>query len=141
MILGLDIASTTGGSLPDKHGEWKFRGTRREKLLSLHDRLGVILLQHPQVSLCAFERPFCRGPHATLMLWGMAAIVEMTCQVYGVPTLDATPKTLKLYFTGKGNASKTDMIGMAEIYLGERVSDHTADAMAARLWAAEMVED
>ncbi len=137
MILGLDLSSITGWSLPHTHGQWQFRGTRPAKLLQLHDRLGTILLEHPEISLCVYERPFSRGQAATRMLWGMAAVVELTCEAYEVPTVDVLPTTLKKYFTGTGNASKTDMIDMAEIYLGERVSDHTADAMAARLWATQ----
>lgn len=137
MILGLDLSSTTGWSLPEEHGQWRLTGDRPAKLLQLHDRLGITLLEHPGVSLCVYERPFSRGQAATRMLWGMAAVVEMTCEAYGVPTVDVLPTTLKAYFTGSGRASKTDMIDVAELYLGERVSDHVADAMAARLWAMQ----
>ena len=50
-----------------------------------------------------------------------------------IPETELTPATIKLALTGSGRASKHQMNYMVKrlLSLGERVSEHAADALAA----------
>jgi Holliday junction resolvasome RuvABC endonuclease subunit len=75
-----------------------------------------------------YERPFARGQAATRTLWGYAAIVEEVAAVKQTAVLDITPSEIKVWATGHGKATKTDMQAAA-LGLGyDGLNEHEADA-------------
>ncbi len=136
MILGIDPASTSGWSLPDQAGQWTTKGNRLEKFVQFEKHLALMLDGNSGVDLIVYETPFCRGPAATRVLWGLAAIIEKCAAERGIQCADYPPKTFKAWFCGHGNASKEDVIEMAQMmgYKIPKSNDHMADAVAIRLY-------
>lgn len=149
-ILAIDLGSTTGwavvvDSSVENFGEQTFPGVRTERLWKFQDWLHHIIHEFSQIDTLIFERPFCRGLHATRSLWGMAGVAEAEAHGQGLPSLDIVPSTLKKWATGMGNAKKPEMIaaaeklltlaGWADVHLGE----HEADAVILGLYAAENI--
>lgn len=150
-ILALDLGSTTGWALVENgrvvgRGEQTFPGDRAHRLRAFREWLLGLLTWNPDTVI--FERPFCRGLHATRSLWGMAGIVEEVV-VHCAACLDIVPTTLKKWATGSGKASKEEMINWASTSLsvaGPRfvsakfLGEHEADAIILGLYAAENIE-
>lgn len=130
-IAAFDLGSTwaiTRNQGPN--GPWTqhagLEGKRPEKLAGFIVALSRIPLR--EVDVVVYERPFARGQAATRMLWGMAGILEAAAHNAGVAVLDITPAEIKKWATGKGTASKGEMIAAAQRlgYAGE--NEHEADA-------------
>ena len=152
-ILALDLGSTTGWAMIKEgkvfqHGERTFKGNRGVRFEAMRKWLKS-MTAHDHPELIIFERPFCRGLHATRSLWGMAAIAEAAAVWRGIPSLDIVPSTLKKWATGNGRASKAEMIaaayrlqphlpyhGCPSMSFGE----HEADAIILGLYAHEYVQ-
>ena len=153
-ILALDIGSTIGFARIDNMGTpdcsvgtfgQKRLGGDRAKRFFLLRRWLVKRLRMDIVDTVIFERPFCRGIHATRSLWGMAGIIEEVALGQGCACLDIVPSQIKKRGTGFGNAKKPELIaaaeklltlaGWADIHLGE----HEADAIILGLYAAENI--
>ncbi len=148
-ILALDLGATLGWAVvkdPEcrvlNYGEVRFNGDRGYRLWRFQDWLHRKVYEFsPDVLI--FERPFCRGLHATRSLWGMAGVAEAEAHGQGVTSLDIVPTTLKKWATGSGRADKELMIQAAEvlIYPDERtLREHEADAIILGLYAAENIE-
>ncbi len=148
-ILALDLGATTGWAVVHdgkvlNQGETHFPGTRAERLWKFQDWYHRLLHEFtPDVVI--FERPFCRGLHATRSLWGMAGVAEAETHGQGVTSLDIVPSTLKKWATGSGKASKGDMIVAATklltgSYINVDLREHEADAIILGLYAAENIK-
>jgi crossover junction endodeoxyribonuclease RuvC len=144
-ILAVDIGSSfgwawvVGGEVAD-FGSYTVKGkSRGERLVDFNAHVADIV--PVSVDGVIYERPFCRGLHATRLLWGMAAIVEMQAHIAGKPCVDQVSTTIKKWFTGNGRADKTDMIWYANhsiAAIGRVASnDHEADAIALGLYAVK----
>jgi len=153
-ILALDLGSTTGWAMIKEgkvfqYGERTFKGDRAIRFEAMRKWLKS-MTAHDHPELIIFERPFCRGMHATRSLWGMAAVAEGVAVWRGIPSLDIVPCTLKKWATGNGRASKALMIeaasdmlypGAVAFDLGLRdLGEHEADAIILGLYAHEHVE-
>lgn len=109
-----------------------FKGTRAHRAHDtrcwLRDRFASIDLNCMPISLVVYERPFARGMDATRSLWGIAGIVEQLATEFGWAVTDATPGDIKKWATGRGDASKEDMLAAAIRlgYMGD--NEHEADA-------------
>ncbi len=148
-ILALDLGATTGFALVEEGkvlswGEKTFTGDRPQRFRAFRRwLLGYLTDNNPDTVI--YERPFCRGLHATRSLWGMAGIVEEVV-VDCAACLDIVPTTLKKWATGGGRASKQDMIRCAKRNLGkwgddeDHLGEHEADAIILGLYAAENIE-
>lgn len=148
-ILALDLGSTTGWAFVEdgkalKWGEQTFPGDRAHRLRAFREWLLELLTWNPDTVI--FERPFCRGLHATRSLWGMAGIVEEVV-VNCAACLDIVPSTLKKWATGSGRASKEDMMSKAYIKVTAyhhmddvSLRNNEADAIILGLYAAENIE-
>ena len=149
-ILALDLGATTGWAIIEDgkvsmYGERYFGGHRalRFRLFKLW-LLDELQIHDPDTII--FERPFCRGLHATRSLWGMAGVVEEVV-VDCAACLDIVPSTLKKWATGSGRASKDDMIFTAVRLVHPpqsgpwpEMGEHEADAIILGLYAAENIE-
>jgi Holliday junction resolvasome RuvABC endonuclease subunit len=68
---------------------------------------------------------------------GLLALVEYGCDARDIPFVLVNPSTLKVYATGKGNASKQDMLTAARHMRAEPGNHNEADAW----WLATMALD
>ncbi len=146
-ILALDLGATTGWAVVEdgkvvEYGEQEFGGDRAHRLRGFRMWLmGVVLCSDPDTVI--FERPFCRGLHATRSLWGMAGIVEEAV-VDCAACLDIVPSTIKKWATGSGRASKEQMTEYAWLLMGmkgdDKMGEHEADAIALGMYAAATIE-
>jgi len=91
-------------------------------------------LTNPQVVV--YEMAHFRGGHATEILVGMTTRIEEFCESIFIEYSSVHSGTLKKFATGKGNASKEDMIKMASQFFAKVVeSDDEADALLILKWA------
>ena len=57
-------------------------------------------------------------------------VIRCACIRLGVPVVEVSPKTIKMFGTGKGNANKTEMLVAARDRLGyQGIDDNEADAL------------
>ncbi len=150
-ILALDLGSTTGWAVVEdgevlNWGEETFSGVRTERLWRFQDWLHRIIHEFSHVDVLIFERPFCRGLHATRSLWGMAGVAEAEAHGQGLPSIDIVPATLKKWATGNGRASKEDMIAAAyatvtvDRHMDDvSLRDNEADAILLGMYAAAKI--
>ncbi len=148
-ILALDLGATTGWAIVEhgkvlNWGEQYFPGDRAHRLRAFREWLLGLLTW--DLDTVIYERPFCRGLHATRSLWGMAGIVEEVV-VDCAACLDVVPSTIKKWATGNGRASKEEMTGVAyatvtvDRHMDDvSLRDNEADAIILGLYAAENIE-
>jgi crossover junction endodeoxyribonuclease RuvC len=105
-----------------------------ERLRSLGEGLEQVVRRN-RPTLCALETLFFKGGGARSVIRSAEARGTII-YVLGrnqIPVTELTPATIKLAVTGSGRASKHQMNYMVKrlLSLGERVSEHAADALAA----------
>ena len=145
--LGLDLGSLTGFALA-RNGEHLESGVQRFDLargespgmrfLRFRGWLEKVLEWGPEAVF--YERAHHRGGHATELLVGFQTRVQEACAERGIPYSGVPTGTLKLFATGKGNASKEAMIEAARERWGvEPEDDNHADALLALAWGLKEV--
>lgn len=160
-VLALDLATSTGWALRDSSGQvtsgvqtfdlrrgesagmrfLRFRAWLRE-IMALAGGKGVI----------AFEQAHHRGGHATSLAVGLVTVVLEEAAAQGWETTSVHTATLKKHATGKGNASKGEMIGAAVrrwhrvrpfrlqfTTTSECCDEDEADALCVLAWALEQI--
>lgn len=149
-VLGLDVSTaSTGVALPTgRLLTWKppsrlvpakaDPNTTAARNAWFVDRLTAVLITYdPDVAM--FERviAYPKRANATIPLAGLGAILRLVAWRHGVHVAEVTPSELKEWATGKGNASKDEMITAA----GERgaapQNHDEADAALLRFMAIE----
>jgi len=105
-----------------------------ERLRSLGDGVEEVV-QRTRPTQCALETLFFKSVGARSVIRSAEARGTII-YVLGrnrIPVTELTPATIKLALTGSGRASKHQMNYMVKrlLSLGERVSEHAADALAA----------
>jgi len=81
-------------------------------------------------ALVVYEMAHHRGGYATELLLGMVTRVQEFCTRYGIDYTSIHSAILKKTATGKGKASKEQMIEVAEGIVGRKVlDDNEADAI------------
>lgn len=134
-ILALDIASSTGWALLDRHGNvtsgvQKFDLKRGEspgmRFLRFRRWLGEVLTlgacagnkvqSAPTVDVIAYEQAHHRGGAATACLVGLATVMLEEAARLGIEVSPVKTGTLKKHATGSGAASKADMIEAATVH-------------------------
>lgn len=138
-ILALDPATKCGfayGEIEDLiSGVWDLSIKKDEsagmRLIRLRSKLN--LLREIGVGLVVFERPAGRFKTDIICHTELATIIKTWAHDAGVEYRGYSPKEIKQYATGKGTASKADMIHAAIHKFGREVADdNEADALA--LW-------
>ena len=90
------------------------------------------------VDLVAYEMPHHRGGSATEVLIGMTTRIQEECDSRNINYTSVHSATLKKYATGKGNASKEQMLVEARRRFGDEiVDDNEADARFMLEWGKE----
>lgn len=71
------------------------------------------------------------GTYAAHIYGGLKAIMVMCCNNYNVPYIGVGVGTIKKHITGKGNATKQQVINAVnKKYMSKITNDNTADALA-----------
>jgi crossover junction endodeoxyribonuclease RuvC len=150
-ILALDLATRTGWALMErgvlesgvdifdvKRGESP--GTRYMRFnrwlleTALHDGAGLARHQ-PRVDLIVFEQAHQRGGAATEVAAGFSTRVLEFCARYHIEHATCHTATLKKWTSGKGNASKTEMLEAVARRWKRVDTDDEADAIALLYYA------
>lgn len=128
-------------------GHETFKGDRKTRagatLLWVHKvlREQKAINWHPtQIDAVFYERPFARGMDATRSLWGLAGLVEAQATNAALPVVDMPPGTIKSWATGKGHATKEEMIAAAQIMGYTGTNEHEADAFLGLQYALAEVQ-
>lgn len=138
VIVGLDISlRSTGYATPEKVSTIRTRYDppecyefARERVAAIVTDCRLVVDGELEPAVAVLEGPSFRshkpGGREVTELRG---VVRLELWKAGVPTIEVPPKTLKLYATGSGKASKDDMVRAAARELGyEGSSDDEADA-------------
>ena len=141
-ILGIDpgLGATGYGIIEDGEAT-EFGLITTDTHQSIADRLRSLgkgvdeVVQRTRPTRCALETLFFKSVGARSVIRSAEARGTII-YVLGrnrIPVTELTPATIKLSLTGSGRASKHQMNYMVKrlLSLGERVSEHAADALAA----------
>jgi len=135
-IIGIDPGTSCGWAVYDgtwTSGVWDLKPNRFEgggmRFLRLRKYLReLILTTHPE-ALYYEEVRRHMGTDAAHIYGGILAIIESECEVMALPYAGVPVGKVKKFATGKGNASKADMIAAAkERWRGWEGDDNEADA-------------
>ena len=90
-----------------------------------------------KIDLIVYEQTHQRGGAATEQAAGYATRVQEFCVISEIECENVHTGTLKLFWTGHGNASKADMIAECKRRGFNPVDDNEADAIAILHWALD----
>lgn len=96
------------------------------------------MLEKYQPDVVVYERPFCRGLHATRSLWGMAGVVEAVSKPCAT-VFDVNPQQLKKW-AGRGANQKAGTTLRCHELGVVPVDDNHADAVCLAYYALEAME-
>lgn len=158
IYVGIDPATSTGYATPLGSGTWSLQACTESKKLKraaepkycrpgkLFQRLDE--LQHeileslpplvvPDIVLvCEGAASFQRGKAAVRVSHELRGAVQTWCWVRGHTYVEIEPADLKKFATGKGNATKDDMLAVARKHYKEDCeTDDEADALHLLAWA------
>lgn len=136
-VLSLDIASLTGWALDTQvYGTWDFKTLKDEsmgmKLIRFKAKLKEVH-EVEKLDIIIYERP--AGKHANSMIHQakLIGVVEKFCEDNGIDYKAYSASEIKKFATGKGTASKTEMIKAAKTKYGYTGNDdNEADAIHMR---------
>lgn len=146
-ILALDLGTTTGWALrsydelttsgtvsfrPGRFDGGGMRYLRFTNWLTELDRLSG-----PIAAIWFEEVRAHRGVDASHVFGGLLATLTTWAELHGVPYEGIPVGTIKKHATGRGNASKQDMIAAARARGFSPADENEADAIAILHWAIE----
>ena len=147
-ILALDLGTTTGWALAQTDaqitsGSQSFKPQRFEgggmRFLRFKRWLTDIKQCSPDISLIVFEEVRRHaGVDAAHVYGGFMGQLTAWCEHHQIPYEGVPVGTIKKHATGKGNASKDQMIQAMQARNHSVVDDNEADALALLYWAIEM---
>lgn len=119
-IIALDLGSVTGFAVKSQHGlshgtlNFKKKGKFADSgYKALYDFLGTFLEGphlHRDLEIIV-EKPHAgRFIAPVRILFGLLAIVHLFADLFQVKLTEYSPKEIKKFWTGKGNASKEEMV-------------------------------
>lgn len=146
-ILALDLGTTTGWAVRDakgqitshtasfKPGRFEGGGMRYLRFTRWLDDLAG--LAGPFALIDFEEVRNHAGTDAAHIYGGLMATLAAWCELRGVPYRGVPVGTIKKHATGKGNASKTDMIAAMRARGFSPTDDNEADALALLHWSMD----
>ncbi len=147
-ILALDLGTTTGWALAQTDaqitsGSQSFKPQRFEgggmRFLRFKRWLTDIKQCSSDISLIVFEEVRRHaGVDAAHVYGGFMGQLTAWCEHHQIPYEGVPVGTIKKHATGKGNASKDQMIQAMQARNHSVVDDNEADALALLYWAIEM---
>jgi crossover junction endodeoxyribonuclease RuvC len=138
-ILGLDPSTkSTGWGLLTNEGELIAFGylapvncpTNQKKLANIYDGVRTLIeLYHPTEVVC--ENQFLGKRVETIKtLSQLRGVIMLACEQENIEIIYYWPASIKKAVTGKGNASKAEMIkAICERFKLDDINDDTADAL------------
>ena len=149
-VLALDLGTTTGWALRgnDGHitsGSESFRPQRFEGGGMRYLRFGR-WISEIQKSVSEFQFLYFEevrrhaGVDAAHAYGGFLATLTAWCEHHQIPYQGVPVGTIKKYATGKGNASKDEMVAAMQARGHVPADDNEADALALLHWAIETQE-
>ena len=149
-ILALDLGTTTGWAIraasdPITHGFITFRPQRFEgggmRYLRFKRWLSELSASAVAIHEVYFEEARRHaGVDAAHVYGGLMATLTTWCEHHNIPYQGVPVGTIKKHATGKGNASKEDMIAAIRTRGYPVTDDNEADALALLHWAIETQE-
>jgi len=145
-IIALDLGTTAGwaislpsgqivsGSRSFKPGRWDGGGVRFLRFTAWLDEMHGL---YPFGSLAFEEVRRHIGVDAAHVYGGLLATLTSWCELHGIPYQGVPVGTIKKHATGKGNASKDDMVAAAKGMGYYPRDDNEADALALLHWALD----
>lgn len=147
-ILALDLGTTTGWALAQTDaqitsGSQSFKPQRFEgggmRFLRFKRWLTDVKQCSPNISLIVFEEVRRHaGVDAAHAYGGFMGQLTAWCEHHQIPYEGVPVGTIKKHATGKGNASKEQMIQAMQARHHSVADDNEADALALLYWAIEM---
>ena len=149
-ILALDLGTTTGWALrgSDGHitsGSESFRPQRFEgggmRYLRFRRWISEVQESVSEIQFLYFEEVRRHvGVDAAHAYGGFLATLTAWCEHHQIPYQGVPVGTIKKHATGKGNASKDEMVASIRARGHQPVDDNEADALALLHWAIETQE-
>lgn len=149
IVLGLDCALKTGWAIYDS-GTGKIIESGVESFAKQRgESNGIVFLRYrnwlhklmgfvPAIDIVIYEQAHYRGGAATEVCVGLTTRVQEVSEYRKIAYGHVRTRELKLWATGKGNASKAEMIEAARAVLGrEPIDDNEADAVHIARWGGE----
>ena len=137
-ILALDLATKTGfavGGLGTvMSGVWDLKPSRFEssgmRFVKFRSELNLLHAHHPFEHVFFEEVRRHRGTDAAHIYGGLMAVLTEWCEVKKIPYSAFGVGPIKKYWTGKGNATKEQMLQAARDRGFNPKDDNEADALA-----------
>ena len=149
-ILALDLGTTTGWALRGSDGQItsgseSFRPQRFEgggmRFLRFKRWLNELLSASNHINAVFFEEVRRHaGVDAAHAYGGFMGHLTAWCEHHNIPYQGVPVGTIKKHATGKGNASKDEMVASARARGHTPTDDNEADALALLHWAVETQE-
>jgi Holliday junction resolvasome RuvABC endonuclease subunit len=108
-----------------------------DKLQALFHDCGVPFSERKPILVVESASSFIRGKAALEVSHSLRGVIRAACWETGVQYIEVQPADLKKWATGKGNASKEEMVQRANNLGYEGKSDDEADAYLLLKWAEE----
>ena len=134
-ILAVDLGTTTGWALKNEYGitsgSMSFKPTRFEGGGMRYLHFQRWLSDLPQVSVVYFEEVRRHlGVDAAHAYGGFLGTLTTWCEMNKIPYEGIPVGTIKRFITGKGNASKLEVIERIKALGYRPIDDNEADALA-----------
>lgn len=125
--LCLDLATKTGWAHSNgESGVWNLEAATRPRVWGeLRKRLEEV----EKPDLLVIEKPFCRGDSATRVLLGLATVAELFALDHSLRFEEVHSASLKKHATGRGGATKAEMMAAARLRGWEFDGHDEADAL------------
>lgn len=146
-ILALDLGTNTGWVVrgakgASVHGVWNLKGGRHEgggmRGLRFRGHLEEVHRLTPLKAVFYEEVRRHAGTDAAHVYGGLLMILQAFCEENGIPYEGVPVQTIKKHVTGKGNASKDQVIAAVQKFGFDAVVDENeADAIALMLLKLE----
>jgi crossover junction endodeoxyribonuclease RuvC len=137
-ILALDPATTTGYCSDKGSGILKLgilgKTERPEKLLAFYNYLHDTIKKE-EITHLVYERPGGSHYNSLVSHASLEAMILLVCQMRELYYLGYSASSIKKYITGKGNASKQEVIDAVKKLGYDPYDDNEADAIAIFLLA------
>lgn len=132
-ILALDVATKTGWATKHAHGLWDLSTKRDEsngmKFLRFRAKLKEIC-ELENINVITFERSSGMYQSTVIHQAEMHGVLKVFCEDNKIEYKAYSAKEIKQFGSGKGNASKADMIAAAASKYGyTEGDDNVADAL------------